>query len=88
MAWQIEFSRDAERQLSKLDTQKQKLIRNYLKYRVSSLDHPTLLGKALQHDLKGCWRYKVGKLRIICSIENNELIVLVIAIGSRDKIYD
>lgn len=52
------------------------------------LDHLKLLGEALLHNLKGLWRYRVDKLRIICRIEEESLTVLVLEIGKRDAIYE
>ncbi len=87
MAWTIEFTKNADKQLSKLDHQSRKSIQEYLEYRITKLDHPTSVGKALEGDMRGLWRYRVNKLRIVCRIENNELLVLVLEIALRDKIY-
>lgn len=50
-------------------------------------DNPRLTGKALQGKLSGLWRYRVGDFRLLCRIEDNELIILVIEIGHRKEIY-
>jgi mRNA interferase RelE/StbE len=50
-------------------------------------DDPRDLGTALTGDFKGCWRYRVGDYRIICSLEDQELIVLVLEIGHRREVY-
>ncbi|MBQ6434970.1 MAG: type II toxin-antitoxin system RelE/ParE family toxin, partial [Synergistaceae bacterium] len=36
----------------------------------------------------GQWRYRVGDYRIICEIKDNILVVLVLEIGHRSKIYE
>ncbi len=86
--WQIKFDEIAKKVLSKLIHQHQSLIRNYLYIRILSLDHPKLTGKALSANKKGYWRYRVDKFRIICKIEENKLIILIIKIAKRDVIYD
>jgi mRNA interferase RelE/StbE len=44
-------------------------------------------GKALQGQLAGYWRYRVGDYRLIFQIKDGELIILVIEIGHRKEIY-
>jgi mRNA interferase RelE/StbE len=34
------------------------------------------------------WRYRVGDYRILCNIEGDKLIVLVVEIGHRSSVYD
>jgi mRNA interferase RelE/StbE len=88
VVWKIDFEPDAGRQLKKLDKYAQQLIRNYLKDKVLKLEHPKLLGKALKYNLKGCWRYRVDKFRIICDLQENKLVVLIVKIAKRDVIYE
>lgn len=33
------------------------------------------------------WRYQVGDYRIICQIEDDQLIVLALEVGHRKKVY-
>jgi mRNA interferase RelE/StbE len=49
--------------------------------------NPRLTGKALQGDLKGLWRYRVGDYRLIAQIKDAELLILVIELGHRKGIY-
>jgi mRNA interferase RelE/StbE len=56
--------------------------------RLAALDDPRQLGAALQGDrLRQYWRYRVGDFRIICDIQDNRLVILVIEIGHRRQIY-
>ncbi|MEI6745635.1 MAG: type II toxin-antitoxin system RelE/ParE family toxin [Methylococcaceae bacterium] len=50
-------------------------------------NNPRLQGLALQGDLKGLWRYRVGDYRLVCQINDGELIVLVVEIGHRSVVY-
>lgn len=88
MAWRIELSHDAEKQIAKLGHSTQREIRNYLRERLSLADDPRVFGKPLKGKLSGLWRYRVGKYRLICKIEDGRLVILVIAIGHRDGVYD
>lgn len=70
MAWKIELSERANRQLSELDPQHSKRILNFLRVRVAKRGDPRSLGKALQGPTFGeLWRYRVGDSRIICNIQ-------------------
>lgn len=83
--WQIKFSSEAEKQIRTIDRNSSLKIQKYLKERVSP--NPTIFGKALSANLKGLWRYRIGDYRVVCDILENELIVLVVKVGHRSKIY-
>lgn len=87
LVWVVEFSDDAKRDLKKLNKQIQQRITTFLVDRVQSEDNPRATGKALQGQLAGYWRYRVGDYRLICQIKDGELIILVIEIGHRKEIY-
>jgi len=86
--WQIKFDEIAKKALSKLNHHQQSLIRNYLYIRIVSLEHPKLTGKALSANKKGYWRYRVDKFRIICKIEEDKLIILIVKMAKRDFVYE
>ena len=86
MVWKIVFTRKAEKEFSKLDRQTQKSINRYLD-NILEVDDPYRFGKSLTGKLSGFWRYRVGKYRIICDIQDQELIVELITIAKRDKVY-
>ena len=86
--WKVVFSQTGEKELSKLSHQQQSLIRSYLYTRVLGLEHPKLFGKALRNNKKGLWRYRVDKFRILCKLEEDKLIILVVKIAKRDVVYE
>ena len=86
--WKIEFTSEAQKQFKKLDKHSQREIQSYLNERILKLEHPKLSGKPLINDLKGFWRYRVDKFRIICKIQEDKLIILVIKIGKRQGVYE
>ena len=87
MKYQIKFNEKARKQFAKIETQLQQKILKYL-LKESLLNKPTTFGKPLSKRLKGLWRYRVGNYRIICDIRKTELVILVVEIGHRSKIYD
>jgi mRNA interferase RelE/StbE len=86
--WTIEFDERAQRDLAKLDKPIAKRIRRFLEDRIAPSEDPRAFGKPLQHNLAGKWRYRVGDYRILCNIEDDKLIVLVVEVGHRRYVYD
>lgn len=87
MAWTLEFSDTARKQLRKLDRRWSGEILDYLEKRIVRAGNPRQSGKALVGDKKGLWRYRVGDDRVICDIEDSRLVVLVAAVGHRRDVY-
>jgi mRNA interferase RelE/StbE len=88
LAWTIEWSKDAVKQLKKLDKKLQDAVAKYIKKRLSETGDPRQFGKPLAYDKHGLWRYRVGKVGIICTIDDDEVKILVVRIGQRKNIYE
>jgi mRNA interferase RelE/StbE len=87
MAWRIDFDPAAQRELDKLDNPTRRRITKFLYERVGKLDDPRKLGQRLLGSLSEFWKYRVGDYRIICSLEHDRLVVLVLRIGHRREVY-
>lgn len=88
MAWRIELTATAAKQLGKLDKGEAKRITNFLRQRLSTADDPRSTGKALIGPALGTyWRYRLGDYRIICGIQDGALCILVIELGNRREVY-
>ena len=88
MAYCVELSTEVDRQLDKLDEQHGKRILKFLHARVAKLDEPRSIGEALHGSRVGeFWKYRVGDYRLICKIEDDRLVVLVLRIGDRKETY-
>lgn len=88
MAWTIEYTETARRQLRKLDKQIARRILDFMDERISRDRNPSDTGKALTGNLLGAfWRYPIGDFRIICDIQDERLSVLVIQIDNRREVY-
>lgn len=87
MAWTIDYAVGVREQLDRLDPTTRRRIGRYLNERVAPMDNPRLRGHRLTGDFSGLWRYRVGKWRIICEIHDEVLIVMVVDVGNRDRIY-
>ena len=87
MAWNVDFTATARKQLRKIDKKWQSKILDYLEDEIATLENPQTRGKALAGDKKGLWRYRVGDYRIICDIIDHEIVILVIIVGHRKDFY-
>ena len=87
MAWTVTISNIAERQLRKLDRPVQKRIIDWLNERIEGCKNPRHFGEPLKGDHAELWRYRVGDYRILCEIQDQKIVVLVLAIGHRRQIY-
>ena len=83
----VNFSENALTELTRLGKGISARILQKLK-EIERLDNPRDSGKALVGNLAGLWRYRVGDYRIICKINDNELIILVINIKKRSEAYN
>ena len=81
------LSENAVKQLSKLDKHVAKLLMSWIRKNLDGCSDPYVTGKPLVGDLKGVWRYRVGRYRILAEIYDDRLIILVIAVGDRKSIY-
>ena len=87
MAWRIEITRTATRQIAKLEHKAQKSILDFLRERLSGADNPRQGGRALQGEKRGLWRYRVGDCRLICDIQDEKITILVLELGHRKDVY-
>jgi mRNA interferase RelE/StbE len=88
MAWNVELTPLAEKNLGKLDPQVARRILSFLHGRLAVLQDPRSLGEALKgSELGEFWKYRVGDYRIISSIEDQKLTIYVIRIGNRREVY-
>ena len=87
MGWTVEVSSFAEKQLRKLDRPIQKRLIDWLEDRIEACKSPRHFGEPLRGELAGLWRYRIGDYRIICEIQDQQLVVLALAVGYRREIY-
>jgi mRNA interferase RelE/StbE len=86
--WRVEFDERARRELRKLNQQIQSEIIHYLESRIATADDPRRFGRPLTGSLAGLWRYRVRDWRLLCKIEDDRFIVLVVTVGHRKVVYD
>jgi len=87
LAWTVEVSDYAEKQLCKLDKPIQKRLLDWLEDRIEGCKNPRHFGEPLRGEMAGLWRYRIGDYRVICEIQDKQLVILALAIGHRREIY-
>ena len=88
MVWRIEITATAKKQLARLDHQIQSEIVSYLRERLATGEDPRRYGAPLRRELAGRWKYRVGDYRLICEIQEERILVLVLMVGHRSRVYD
>ncbi len=74
MAWRIEYSKEAEKEIAKLDLQIAQRIIRFMGSRVAKLENPRSIGEALTGSRLGnYWKYRVGDYRVIADIQDESV---------------
>jgi mRNA interferase RelE/StbE len=88
LAWTIELTDSAVRQLERLDNMVAKRVWKFLRERLAHMENPRSVGEALHGQTLGeFWKYRVGDYRLIVKIQDDRLVVLVLRVGHRREIY-
>ena len=88
MAYNLVFSKQADKELSKFDPSVAKLIVAWLLKNVNGCSNPRFTGKPFKGNLSSYWRYRVGDYRVLCEIIDKKLLVLCLHVSNRKEIYD
>lgn len=84
MSYRIDIAAPAQRQLLKLDPQARRRVQAAIEL-LSEEPRPPAAKMLANSD--GAWRVRVGDYRVIYDIEDDRLVVLVLAAGHRREIY-
>lgn len=88
MGWRIELARSVEEDLKKIDPADARRIVRVMRERIAPLDDPRSIGEPLHGpELGRFWKYRVGRYRIIASIEDERLVILVVRFGHRQNVH-
>ena len=78
MSYVVRTTPRFEKEFKKLDRYTMKMIKAWIEKK----------GKALTANRKCQWRYRIGDYRLLCLIEDEELVILALSIGHRREVYD
>lgn len=87
MTYSVRFSRQADRDLRRLDRSQQAQVMAWIKKNLEGCEDPRRSGHALTGEFRRLWRYRVGNYRIIAEIVDGELVIIVIEVGHRRNVY-
>lgn len=84
MSYRIQVTPKALKQIGKLDKPARNQIERFLKVSLDR-DNPRSMGRPLV--ASPFWRYRVGDYRILASIHDDVLVVLIVAAEHRRSVY-
>ncbi|HFI0632448.1 TPA: type II toxin-antitoxin system RelE/ParE family toxin [Streptococcus suis] len=73
--------------MRKLDKQEQRLLFAWIDKHLEGTDTPRSSGKGLTGYHANEWPYRIGDYRLICDIQGDNLVILVLEFGHRKDIY-
>lgn len=76
-----------EKEFKKLDRYTQKIIKGWITKNLQNCENPRIHGKGLTANRSGQWRYRIGDYRLICDIQDDELVILALSVGHRREVY-
>ncbi len=57
------------------------MVTSWIRKNLEGIDDPRRIGKALAGNKRGYWRYRIGDYRLICTIEDEKLVIIALNIG-------
>lgn len=88
MSYRVKTTPKFDKEFTKLDKYTQRMIKAWIDKNLVNCEDPRARGKALTADRSGQWRYRIGDYRLLCLIEDHELVVLAMSVGHRREVYD
>ena len=86
--YRVQYSERALKTLKKLDPYTAKLIVAWVRKNLEGCENPRVKGKGLEANHSGKWRYRIGDYRLIADISDENITILVLAVGHRRDIYN
>lgn len=87
MSYHVETTALFDKEFKKLDKYTQQMIKSWIVKNLQNCENPRAHGKGLTANKSGQWRYRIGDYRLLCLIQDQELIILALALGHRRDIY-
>ena len=85
--YEVQTTAAFDREFKKLDHYTRQIIRGWIAKNLMLCEDPRAHGKALTANRKGQWRYRIGDYLLICTIEDERLVILALTIGHRREVY-
>ena len=88
MTYDVETTARFDREFKKLDRYTQRMIKAWIERNLVGCSDPRQYGKGLTANRSGQWRYRIGDYRLICEIQDTQLIILALSVGHRRDVYE
>lgn len=88
MTYSVETTARFDREFKKLDRYTQRMIKAWIEKNLIGCSDPRIHGKGLTANRSGQWRYRIGDYRLLCDIQDNELVILALTVGHRREVYE
>jgi mRNA interferase RelE/StbE len=79
----VKYTKEAKKNIEKLDQS----IKQVIKKAIESLSSNPYRGKPLVYELSGLFSFRTSDYRIIYRIREEEILIIIIAVGHRKEIY-
>ena len=86
----VRFSKKADKEFTKLakrDPFSADLIAHWFEENIEGCEDPRVFGSGLRGNRSGEWRYRIGSYRVLAEIFDSEVVVEIIKLGHRSKVY-
>ena len=87
MSYHVKTTARFDKEFKKLDKYTQQMIKSWIVKNLQNCENPRAHGKGLTANKSGQWRYRIGDYRLLCLIQDQELIILALTVGHRRDIY-
>ena len=87
MKYRVETTPRFEKEFRKLDRYTQRMLKAWIDKNLMDCADPRAHGKGLTANRSGQWRYRIGDYRLLCLIEDEELVILALTVGHRREVY-
>lgn len=85
--YSVKLSDDALKDLKKIDKHQAKIILSWLRKNLEGCTDPRRHGKALKHNRRDEWSYRVGTYRLLADIQDDVVTIEIINVGHRREVY-
>lgn len=87
MSYIVKTTPRFDKEFKKLDRYTMRMIKAWIEKNLVNCEDPRIHGKGLTANRSGQWRYRIGDYRIICQINDSELVILALSVGHRSEVY-
>lgn len=78
---------EAQTQLEKLTKSDRERVYSFLK-RLEGLEKPLTIARRMKGNWAGTYRFRFGKMRVVCSVFENLFVIEALVIDKRSDVYD